>query len=204
MPLKVNAQVFAAAADGIVVFLDLDRDRYCALNRSWSARALEGDGAVQERLRRAGLCGGNDEKDLALTQYAAAHTGALLTSRMGLTAVASVVLRRAQAQRDLSVRPIASIVAERHVARQKPVEGGNVRETAERFCSAEMLVRREGDCLRRALALLKHLGPRASSVDWVFGVTGAPFSAHCWVQHGDTVLNDAIENTRIYTPIMIA
>ena len=30
----------------------------------------------------------------------------------------------------------------------------------------------------------------------------SPFSAHCWVQQGDVVLNDTIENVRPFTPIM--
>ena len=35
----------------------------------------------------------------------------------------------------------------------------------------------------------------------VFGVTGDPFSAHCWVQVDELVLNDTLGNANAYTPI---
>jgi hypothetical protein len=38
---------------------------------------------------------------------------------------------------------------------------------------------------------------------WVFGVQTLPFGAHCWVQLGDTVINDTVEHVRGYTPIMM-
>jgi len=37
----------------------------------------------------------------------------------------------------------------------------------------------------------------------VFGVKLNPFSAHCWVQAGDIVLNDAIDHVTIHTPILV-
>ena len=39
--------------------------------------------------------------------------------------------------------------------------------------------------------------------DWVFGVKTEPFDAHCWVQHGDVVLNDAPDRVRQYSPILV-
>lgn len=37
----------------------------------------------------------------------------------------------------------------------------------------------------------------------VFGVTPEPFEAHCWVQHDSIILNDAPQNIKKYTPIMV-
>ena len=37
----------------------------------------------------------------------------------------------------------------------------------------------------------------------IFGVTGDPFDAHCWVQAGGYILNDVPQNIRRYTPIII-
>lgn len=36
----------------------------------------------------------------------------------------------------------------------------------------------------------------------VFGVSARPFEAHCWVQLGHHILNDAPQRTNMYTPIM--
>ena len=47
-------------------------------------------------------------------------------------------------------------------------------------------------------------GTGGGGADWVFAVKGAPFAAHCWIQLGDIVLNDSVENVRAYTPIMVA
>jgi hypothetical protein len=38
----------------------------------------------------------------------------------------------------------------------------------------------------------------------VFGVQAQPFSAHCWVQHADLLLNATLEDAVAFTPIMIA
>ncbi|GAD58270.1 hypothetical protein MBEBAB_0520 [Brevundimonas abyssalis TAR-001] len=37
----------------------------------------------------------------------------------------------------------------------------------------------------------------------VFGIKLVPFGAHCWVQAGETVLNDTVDNVSEYTPIMV-
>lgn len=58
-------------------------------------------------------------------------------------------------------------------------------------------------CLLRSVALKAHLARRGIASDLVFGVTTEPFSAHCWVQIGDMVLNDRVDRVRPYTPIHI-
>ena len=57
-------------------------------------------------------------------------------------------------------------------------------------------------CLFDSLALVEFLADYNYFPDWIFGVQGEPFEAHCWVQSGDTVLNDTAEHIRPFTPIM--
>ena len=57
-------------------------------------------------------------------------------------------------------------------------------------------------CLFEALALRSFLARFGAHVKWVFGVQATPFAAHCWLQHGDYVLNDGVSRVRRYTPIM--
>jgi hypothetical protein len=57
-------------------------------------------------------------------------------------------------------------------------------------------------CLFESLAMIEFLASFGVDASWVFGVQTAPFCAHCWVQLGDTVINDTVERVRGFTPIM--
>jgi hypothetical protein len=57
-------------------------------------------------------------------------------------------------------------------------------------------------CLFDSLALLHFLARYQVFPQWVYGVKLEPFAAHCWVQVGDLVVNDIVDNVRDYTPIM--
>lgn len=61
---------------------------------------------------------------------------------------------------------------------------------------------RQGACLYRASVLLHALRYAGQDATWVFGVRTWPFSAHCWLQVGDAVLDDDPERVALYTPIM--
>lgn len=58
-------------------------------------------------------------------------------------------------------------------------------------------------CLLDSISLVKFLARRHLSANIVFGVTNDPFTAHCWVQSGDVVLNDAVGNIRAYSIIQV-
>jgi len=58
-------------------------------------------------------------------------------------------------------------------------------------------------CLLDSLSLLRYLATRRLFARLVLGVTGEPFSAHCWVQAGGLVLNDTVGNARAHTPIRV-
>lgn len=63
---------------------------------------------------------------------------------------------------------------------------------------------RHDQCLLRSLALMRWAASRGMALDLVFGVTARPFQAHCWVQHGDMVLNDSLDHVINFTPILAA
>lgn len=71
------------------------------------------------------------------------------------------------------------------------------------FLKARKLVPVGTRCLLDSLAMAKFLKRRCMRVNVIVGVTGDPFSAHCWVQAGNMVLNDALGNVRIYSPIRV-
>lgn len=57
-------------------------------------------------------------------------------------------------------------------------------------------------CLFDSLALIHFLARFGVFPQWVYGVKLEPWGAHCWVQAGDLVVNDIIDNVNGYTPIM--
>lgn len=57
-------------------------------------------------------------------------------------------------------------------------------------------------CIFDSLALLEFLAFHGIYPRWVFGVNADPFHAHCWVQCGETVLNDRLERVLPLAPIM--
>jgi len=59
-------------------------------------------------------------------------------------------------------------------------------------------------CLYDCLVLHEFLSGFGSVPAFVLGVTTFPFKAHCWLQAGPEVLTDYWENTRRYTPILVA
>ena len=70
------------------------------------------------------------------------------------------------------------------------------------FEALGLVFRRSDRCLVRSLAFLRICLRRGFAPNLVFGVQASPFSAHCWVQQSEAVLNDSIENVRPFTPIM--
>lgn len=66
------------------------------------------------------------------------------------------------------------------------------------------LIRTAADrCLPRSIAMALRLARYGYRADVVLGVKLAPFAAHCWVQCGDEVLNDSLEEVQRYVPILV-
>jgi hypothetical protein len=70
------------------------------------------------------------------------------------------------------------------------------------FCRLRPFYNRQYLCLFDSLALLNFLAKYDIFPTWVFGVQSEPFSAHCWVQHGEFLLNDSVDRVGIYTPLL--
>lgn len=60
----------------------------------------------------------------------------------------------------------------------------------------------QGECLLRSYHLRTFLRARGLDALWVFGVRTWPFDAHCWLQAGDTALDEDLERLNAYHPIM--
>ncbi|SEJ72960.1 Transglutaminase-like superfamily protein [Sphingobium sp. AP50] len=69
------------------------------------------------------------------------------------------------------------------------------------FAATAPLRLRHRHCLSSSLAYFHVIRTLGMNAKLVMGVCAQPFSAHCWVQSGETVLNDRLENIAPFQPI---
>lgn len=116
-----------------------------------------------------------------------------------------------QAQLSLKLRPIQSIVeairerkVRREAAEPPAADPVRLRSLVTSFARLRPLFYTlRSACLLDSLTLLHFLGAEGIHPDWVFGVKTDPFDAHCWVQHGEVLLNDIPDRVRQYSPILV-
>lgn len=120
--------------------------------------------------------------------------------------IASVV----SAKSALRVRPLYRIVLSEQ---RKTVARASSRRRfdsagAARLCSVysrlRVIATGPRQCLFDSLALKLFLAKYGVYPDWIFGVRLNPFAAHCWLQHGNTLVNESLDSVRQFTPIMAA
>jgi hypothetical protein len=194
------------------IFLDVERDRY------WSAagaarliepliggQTLSPDQHTQ--LVEAGLAPVDAAACAPLLIPSPTHSlveQARRRQRPHLGEILGVGVSMVSARGRLKRQPLASIL-EAIAARKALACGGEASlvSAAETYQLARRMVPVAPCCLPDSLGLLDWLLARGLTADLVFGVKLNPFSAHCWLQRGQVVLNDAIDTVRLHTPILI-
>jgi hypothetical protein len=78
-----------------------------------------------------------------------------------------------------------------------------LRRTIGAFRGAGGIVSTLDNCLSQSVAVAGRLLRQGVRTNLVLGVRLGPFSAHCWVQHGDRLVNDRIDMVRMFTPILV-
>lgn len=214
-----EVRLFAADVGGQIVFLNVARNRYHAVSREILAPLL-----VQEDERGRFTPAEIDRAATALRQvgWPTAHVKSAplpLTSHIQATrslelsplkptrlADPRAAISLLRAARRLKRQQLAEIVGSRLAHRSKiacSTSPARVIDRSLAFAAWRPLASDKDRCLCDSLALSMYLGRDGKDVDWVFGVSAPFFLAHCWLQMGDLVLNDSIEHTRQYAPIMI-
>lgn len=214
-----EAGLFAVDVGGQIVFLDVARNKYLAVAREILAPFLVREDERQrftraqiERaataLQRVGWPSARvDSASLALTSHNQATRSLELSPLKSTRLVnsrAAISLLRAACR--LKRQHLAEIVELRLAHRAKIARPSSPKRVIERslaFAAWRPLASGKDRCLCDSFALSMYLGRDGKDVDWVFGVSAPFFLAHCWLQMGDLVLNDSIEHTRQYAPIMI-
>lgn len=128
------------------------------------------------------------------------HVGAHHAARY----IASVV----SAKSALRMRTLYGIVRrERRKTISRSSAGGNfdpagVAPLCSVYSRLRVIATGPRQCLFDSLALKLFLAQYGLFPEWIFGVRLNPFAAHCWLQHGDTLVNDSLDSVRRFTPIM--
>jgi hypothetical protein len=219
MNYRLCEQVSFCWAGERAVFLDLGRDRYFCLAAGAEAIfhqlvAARGEGVPGvDQLTALRLVEDQPGPGVPLQPTAATAAKSSLIDavtrppRPGVQTTLEIAWRLQRARRALRRRPLYDIVRRRRLARETVAAAVDKAPASAALAAQFNAVRRRMPfapaCLPDALALLDFLAARGIYPDLVFAVRLNPFAAHCWVQAGETVLNDALDNARAHTPILV-
>ena len=219
MPYRFPRRVAVCMVANQAIFLDTGRDRYFSVGgaAAQAVQALLEQRPAHEgqlgKLVQAGLVETGEPHAPTPTRQTATPTRSLVEEGDGRPAggigpLLEATVSLIRARHDVKRQPLASIidglVSRKASSKCRP---GSVSEAhvalAATFNAARRLAPVKPSCLPDSLALLTCLARRDLAADLVFGVKLHPFSAHCWVQAGDLVLNDAIDQVTVHTPILV-
>lgn len=226
---KLADTAYVCLADDRLVFSDIRHDRYKCLDRRNTQHALRlfsdfpcADIAQHQdtdrkqteliirSLTNAGLLSNGEDTGKEFCSVRISAPTSNLESD-GITAnpqsghCGSFLRAAITASAKLRLQPFQCIV--RSVEKRKrggtsPHDRDAVRGLTAIFLYLRPFYVREYLCRFDSLALIEFLAHYRQFPEWVFGVTGEPFTAHCWVQDGNCVLNDTVDFVRRFTPIM--
>ncbi|ASR42755.1 hypothetical protein BEN78_04490 [Xanthomonas citri pv. mangiferaeindicae] len=208
--------------DGRAIFLDIESDRYFRLGPALESAFLRHTGGkpvdaaglealVERRIlttattaeqRAEAQCPTPSRSMLELPAKARTH------GFWTLLEVAAIVVRTRRHLRTQALKTIIDALERSRIqhAVRAPLpqhEEARLLNAAGTFVSARLQVPIETCCLLDSLAMTRFLTKRGFATNIIFGVIDDPFSAHCWVQAGDLVLNDTVGNAMSYTPIRV-
>lgn len=210
-------------SDGIAIFLDLDLDRYfrlpAPLERTF-LNYIEGSRGVTAEIRalleREILVPSEDgNPDNPLPQVATPTRSAVelepTPKSSSAVLVPEALLTTWFVHRQMRTHPIKAVLEASAQHRRAhlpsvprpPKSEAWLLETAARFRRARLHVPIPTRCLLDSLTLTRFLARRGQESRIVIGVSHEPFSAHCWVQIGDLVLNETVGDVMTHTPIKV-
>lgn len=202
--------------DDRTLFLDLQADRYFGLGGPLDRafQALLDTGAADHALAilvERGLIIPCPEDGLP-SPCPAASPGPILPpqlerpARPSLLAIAMALVARAHWTLRVRYCPMAANID--RLARRKDAPASKrgpapatIARLAEAHRRAGLILSARNQCLPTSMALMAALTARGARATLVLGVKLDPFQAHCWVELAGTVLNDAPDHVRPFTPI---
>lgn len=204
------------------VFLDIDSDRYFRLPDSMErtlADYLDGNRTSTPEIRRlierkilvdaTGTATGSRKDIKPVTRSAMEAPHSTKEPRLSdLLEVLAIVLHTRVALKLLPIKVVLNGLVANQPTRPAQITLPAV--LARQLSAASAVYRRarlyvpvDMCCLLDSIAMAKFLRRRKLRTHVVFGVALDPFSAHCWVQADDLVLNDSVGNVNSHTPIRV-
>lgn len=213
MTVAIASHLRFAWTGSSIIALDLRADRYFrlgpgvaeALDRERAGNATRDSSAL---LRRAGLLAGDDlgvaldgvtlvaPRSLALSRRNSKHPSVEFTLR----AVRALMVSRSRLKKLGLMPSLARACAA--AAPMRDLDTERAAALARDFEHARGWWPRPRLCLPDSLALHLLLADAGLAATLVIGVRDAPFAAHCWVQAGDCLLTDTIDDVTELTPIL--
>lgn len=211
MALTLPNHIAHCRVQGRTVLLDLKNDRYFGLAPRLEepfADLVSPEGLLDRvkgaELIRLGLAiEGRRAPEQRLDPPRASHVEDNPFAGVSRVGVLQVWAHLTAARR--AVRSVDAVIA--RLARRKTVTTSmddRLMQATDQFLAARALVPIAPVCLQDSVALIDFLARRGFHPRLVFGVSLDPFSAHCWVQAADVVLNDALLRARTHTQILVA
>lgn len=220
--LRLHGDLSYCEVEGHLIFLDIQNDRYFRLTErveSAFVKYLGGDCSeigVRELIERQILIDGPDDfghtpSSFAETPTLSAMEEAVSANKTSVSAALDAITAVCSTHLQLKTKRLKRVLDRLASYREKRTSLASVSERGESqvldasaaFRSARLYVPVDTCCLLDSIAMVKFLAKRGFHANLVFGVTGDPFSAHCWVQHGTTVLNDTVGHVLAHTPIRV-
>lgn len=202
-----------------IIFLDVHTDRYFALSgqvdlafQAWIAGEVstqEPGGHLNSLIGTGLLVPAPGEAKIGESsslEPAKRDFYARVVGRVGVTGAKAFLLRyRARrSMRTQSFRAVLRDVSDRKAALTSITNDavGEISLACKAFGSTSWAFRARDQCVPESIAFHRLCLDRGVPATLVIGVKVNPFAAHCWVQHGDVVINDRMERIRQFTPIL--
>lgn len=209
--------------DGRLIFLDIRHDRYFRLAdclesalETFLAGGVAPEGQVRKLLDQGILVERQGASSNASPPCASTPTRSATEEDSGIRRSSFIAMLDTLAivcstQLQLKVRGLKNVLVGLEPLRSARASRSStscnsearVLNLAAAFRHARMYVPVDTCCLLDSIAMARFLAKRGVRTDLVFGVTADPFSAHCWVQYGTIVLNDALGHALAHTPIRV-
>ncbi|MCL7714975.1 lasso peptide biosynthesis B2 protein [Stenotrophomonas mori] len=224
MRLGLRHGLSYCVSDGIVIFLDVDLDRYFRLppplEQAFLAYADTGTAHVvtlQPLIDGGILSDASDALPLQEAPRIAAPSDSAIEcitqqKRSAITLLPEVSITTWWMRRQLMNRPLKAVLETAAEHRRRCVRSVRsprhraeewLLETVQAFQRARRQVPVPTRCLLDSLTLTRVLACRGQDSRIVFGIAHAPFSAHCWVQVDGLVLNESVGTAMAHTPIKV-
>lgn len=218
-------QISYRICEGVPVFVDTGTDRYVQLTRQqgeWFGELAGSSGPqtlstparqLADRLVRRGLlisqaASGRpvcEERTDTACRDLVAHP-AFNPMRTDFRYALAAGFAIASTARVFATSSLAEVVSQvrrwKSRTRARPDMDKQIRLAAKYCALTPYFIRSRDACRLHSAALVRFLSLYGERSDWIFGVRLNPFGAHCWVQSGETVLNDALDRVREHRAIL--